>query len=606
MRERASQYAERVMSMKRKISIVKLTLPLASICLMIWLFSILSRSAFQDIPLTDTQADSHGWGGYEIRTGPEEAVPAAPQYNDESYKLSDESYDAVRRSRIMVEEDLFGPELNLCYRGCGVELFLDGQLFYSDFQTDARDSNGFLLPGKESFVPLNEFRDVTISLPAGEYMGKTLTMIVYYPYAGIWGTVFPPVLCSGLTPLAAGFTSGVVPVLWQVFWGVMMVLMAVGCAGSMGPESGGILWAKYALLLAMYAVFFVVNAYNSNMGFYSGFSGRIDGLMSHAPFQINTIWPVALILCALILAGLELWEHRREKSKLPVGRTALFALAGLWIDAMQNSSELGEGIWGYLPVLFQNLSWGNWAPMAAMISSVIIYTITMQAIVQFISRRMEEWKDRSRLLERSRFARENYEMIMQVDEDSRRRKHEMKHHMQTLRSLLSAREAEKAGEYIEKLIQETDQFAETTYSENIVVNAIVGIRLNQAKKEGIVVQSHIHVPARMEIDDVDLNSLLSNLLENAIEACMRMEDRAGAYINLEIRKNQRFLFIECENSVDPGESLEAGQATVKGRAEEHGFGLKIMGAVAEKYAGVMQIQREPGRFVARTNLCLPE
>lgn len=388
--ERASQYAERVVAMKRKMFIMKPALPLASISLMIWIFFVLSHSAFQDIPLTDTQADSHGWGEYEIRTGPEEAVPAAPQYNDESYELSDESYDAVRRSRIMVEEDLFGPELDLNYRGCGVELFLDGQLFYSDFQTDVRDSNGFLLPGKESFVPLNEFRDVTISLPAGEYMGKTLTMAVYYPYADTWGTVFTPVLCSGLTPLAAGFTSGVVPVLWQVFWGVMMVLMAVGCAGSMDPASSHCLRAKYVLLLIMYAAFFVVNAYNSQMGFYSGFSGRIDRLMFRVPLQLNLIWPVVLILCALILAGLELWEHRREKSKLPMGRTALFALAGLWIDAMQNSSELGEGIWGYLPVLFQNLSWGNWAPMAAMISSVIIYTITMQAIVQFISRRMEE------------------------------------------------------------------------------------------------------------------------------------------------------------------------------------------------------------------------
>lgn len=57
--------------------------------------------------------------------------------------------------------------------------------------------------------------------------------------------------------------------------------------------------------------------------------------------------------------------------------------------------------------------------MVAMISSVVIYTITLQAIVQFISQRVEERKDRSRLLEQSWFARENYEMIMQVDEDFR-------------------------------------------------------------------------------------------------------------------------------------------------------------------------------------------
>ena len=185
----------------------------------------------------------------------------------------------------------------------------------------------------------------------------------------------------------------------------------------------------------------------------------------------------------------------------------------------------------------------------------MMYTLTMQAIVQFISQQIEKWKTQSRIVERSRFARENHEIIMQVDEDSRKRKHEMKHHLQTIYSLLNARETERAGEYVQKLIQETDQFAETTYSENIVVNSIVGIRLNQAKGKGIAVQSHIHVPASLEVDDVDLNSLLSNMLENAIEACMRMENRAEAYIKLEIRKKQRFLFIECENSVEPGELL---------------------------------------------------
>lgn len=595
--------------MKQKISIIKLALPLASIGLMIWIFSILSRPAFQDIALTDTQADSHGWSGYEIRTGPEEAVPVTPRYTGEGYALSGESYDAVRRGRVMAEEEFYlkDAKLRLTYDGCGIELFLDGQLFYSDFQTSLRDSNGFLMLEEDDFAAVNsfDFRSIEIELPM-DYIGRTLTMSVYYPFADTWGVVVPPVMSSVVTIPAAGVTGTVAPMLWQVFWGVMMVLMAVACAGSMNPASGRGLRVKYVLLLIMYVVFFVVNAYNSSMGFNSGFRGRIDRLMSYVSFQMNSMWPVFLILCALILAGLELREYGQEKRRLPAGWTALFALAGLWINAMQNSAELGNRIWGYLLVVFENLSWGNWRPVVAMVSAVIIYTITLQAIVQFVLQRVEEWRTRSRMLERSRFARENYETIMQVDEDSRRRKHEMKHHLQTLRSLLSAQEAEKAEEYIERLIQETDQFAETTYSENIVVNSIVGIRLNQAKEKGIAVRSHIHVPASLEVDDGDLNSLLSNMLENAIEACMRMGNRTGAYINLEIRKKQRFLFIECENSVDPGEILKPGQATIKGQAEEHGFGLKVMNAVAEKYASITQIEREPGRFVVRTNLCLRE
>lgn len=595
-----------IYDMKRTVSILRWLPILAAVALVVWIFSALSHSAFQDIPLTDTGVDSHGWGGYEIRTGPGEAVAVVPRYTDDySYELSDEGYDAVRRSRIMVEENLVESELSLLYGESGVELFLDGQLFYSDFQTALRDSNGFLLLSEEDFLRLNEFRSITVSLPAG-YLGKTLTMMVYYPCADTWGVVSPPVLCSSTASLAAGFTSSVIPTLWQVFWGVMMVLAAVGCAGSMGSDSSRILRAKYILIFFMYAVSFLMRAYESPMGFYSGFTGRITKLLPQEPLGTSLMGSVLLILGTLVLLVLALCERGQKKQTIPKGWILLFGLVGFLITAMQSSTELGNGIWDYLDVLIQCMRIGNWMPTVMMASSTIMYILTLQAIVQFISQRMKEWRDQSRLLERSRFARENYEMIMQVDEDSRRRKHEMRHHMQTVYALLNAREVEKAEKYIEDMIQEADQFSESTYSENIMINSIIGFRLNQAREKGIAVCARIHVPVRLEIDDVDLSSLLSNMLENAVEACMRMEDRSGAYINLEIRKKQRFLFIECENSVDQREGLRTGWTTSKDDPAEHGFGLKAMDAIAEKYASIVQIEQEPGRFVVRTNLCLPE
>ena len=114
------------------------------------------------------------------------------------------------------------------------------------------------------------------------------------------------------------------------------------------------------------------------------------------------------------------------------------------------------------------------------------------------------------------------------------------------------------------------------------------------------------MPEKLKIDDVELSILLSNMLENAVEACMRMESREESYIRLEIRKKKKFLFIECENNVDKKEVLEEGQTTVKGDRKKHGFGLDAMRAVAEKYASIIQTEREPDKFTVRTNLCLPE
>ena len=75
---------------------------------------------------------------------------------------------------------------------------------------------------------------------------------------------------------------------------------------------------------------------------------------------------------------------------------------------------------------------------------------------------------------------------------------------------------------------------------------------------------------------------------------------------MEIRKKKKFLFIECENSVDKKEVLEDGQTTVKDDRKKHGFGVDAMRAVAEKYASIIQTERGPDKFTVRTNLCLPE
>ena len=52
-------------------------------------------------------------------------------------------------------------------------------------------------------------------------------MAVYYPFADTWGVVVPSVVRSNVAILAEGVTSSVAPALWQAFWGVMMVLVAV-------------------------------------------------------------------------------------------------------------------------------------------------------------------------------------------------------------------------------------------------------------------------------------------------------------------------------------------------------------------------------------------
>ncbi|HAP20665.1 MAG TPA: hypothetical protein DCR27_05270 [Lachnospiraceae bacterium] len=585
--------------MNKKIYIQGLLPVLAAVCLIAGIFAAMNRAGYESVYLNDTESSRNGWE-YEIRTDSGEVKKVIPQFMDEySYTLSDEKYNAVKESRIMTES-LTGMSLETDYAQCGIEVFLDGCLLYSDFQMTLRDAHGYLLVDEADIR--EELRSIAVGLPE-DYTGRKLTIITYFAPNADFRYPVVPCLGNDDTAISEAFAGTVPQTLWLVFCGCMVLTVAVCC---LFPVSDKILRFKMAALFVVYVVSFVMSACNSVIGYYSGMWEAVYGIFEKFSFSMETAELVLLADCAAALLAAEIATGRKKREKNLFRQIMLFGVMGFVITALQNSSELAGGMGSYFPTVLLSIAGNNFVPVLKLCSSLMIYTVTFLTISQFAVWSIQEWKKQSLLLERSRFARENYELVMQVDEDSRRRNHEIRHHLQTLYSMLMGQEPDGAKKYIEKVIKESDQYTEMTYSENIVLNSIVGIRLNQAKKNGIDVQCHIHVPCKLEADDVDLSILLSNMLENAVEACMRMENREGAYIRLDIRKKQKFLFIECENGIDIKDVPKSGQTTVKDDRKNHGFGLDAMKSVAEKYASIIQIEYVPGRFTVRTNLCLPE
>lgn len=592
-------YKRGIAKMNKKIYILGFLPVLAAVCLIVGIFAAMNRAGYESVYLNDTESSRNGWE-YEIRTDSGEVKKVIPQFTDEySYTLSDEKYNAVKESRIMAE-CLTGVSLEMNCAQCGIEVFLDDCLLYSDFQTTLRDAHGYLLVSKADIW--EELRSIAVSLP-DDYTGRQLTIITYFASNAEFRYPVVPYLKNDDTVISGAFAGTVPQTLWLLLCGCMVLVVAVCC---LFPVPDKILRFKMAVLFVVYAVSFTMSACTSVIGYYSGMWEAVYGIFEKFPFSMEMAELALLAVCAAALLAAEIATGRKKRGKNLFRQIMLFGVMGFVITALQNSSELAGGVWSYFPTVLLSIAGNNFVPVLKLCSFLIIYTVTFLTIVQFAVWRIQEWKKQSLLLERSRFARENYELVMQVDEDSRRRNHEIKHHMQTLYSMLMGQEPDEATKYIEKVIKESDQYTEMTYSENIVLNSIVGIRLNQAKKNGIDVQCYIHVPCKLEADDVDLSILLSNMLENAAEACMRMENREGAYIRLEIRKKQKFLFIECENSTDRKEVPESGQTTVKDDQKNHGFGLDAMRSVAEKYASIIQIEHMPGKFTVRTNLCLPE
>ena len=108
------------------------------------------------------------------------------------------------------------------------------------------------------------------------------------------------------------------------------------------------------------------------------------------------------------------------------------------------------------------------------------------------------------------------------------------------------------------------------------------------------------------IHSMDMASLFGNLIDNAIEAVMQLENPEKAIINLTVHSVGGMALIHCENYCRPGVTFEDGlPVTTKQDKYVHGFGVKSIRFVAEKYGGTVTLSQEDDVFSVNISIPIP-
>ena len=205
----------------------------------------------------------------------------------------------------------------------------------------------------------------------------------------------------------------------------------------------------------------------------------------------------------------------------------------------------------------------------------------------------------------NRFAAESAAQMRASIGQVRALKHELRHHVETMQALHAAGDHARLGDYLARLAGEKEALPQLYYAENFLVNAILAGRLGPAQEAGVRVICAAGVPERLPIADADLCTLLSNLLDNAVEACARLPEGAERFIQVSLEARQDLLVIRCSNSAPPrGEGAEF--PTTKPDPDSHGLGLPAMRRVVERYDGALEASQTGGVFTLRAVLRIPE
>ena len=184
---------------------------------------------------------------------------------------------------------------------------------------------------------------------------------------------------------------------------------------------------------------------------------------------------------------------------------------------------------------------------------------------------------------------------------SRGWRHDYHNHMQSIKAYLAMDNLAEARAYLDALEQDLDDINLLFNTGNINADAILNSKISLAIKKGIRVDYKAVVPQSLTVSDIDLCVVIGNLIDNAVEACERVEPDAQ-FIRLYIGVLRKQLYLSVSNATNEL-VRKLDEEYISAKRGNHGHGLKRINHIVEKYNGYINRKNEPGVFV--TEIMLP-
>lgn len=209
-------------------------------------------------------------------------------------------------------------------------------------------------------------------------------------------------------------------------------------------------------------------------------------------------------------------------------------------------------------------------------------------------------KNRIKFLERkNQVLEENYHLLTQLYQKNEHLYHDMNHHLQMIYHLAKNQGISEITEYVTSISAPINELSDMIWSGVDMVDAILNHTVLEARKQGIQMNVNVEFPPNSTITSDDLCVILFNLLDNAIEACLRyiQKTEKPSVIDVTIRRIHQFLIIKIQNPCLPPKKLFGLFRTTKSDARHHGIGLRNVREKVEKYNGSLEFEVKDDLFV---------
>lgn len=265
----------------------------------------------------------------------------------------------------------------------------------------------------------------------------------------------------------------------------------------------------------------------------------------------------------------------------------LLALLFVWLIKRTRASGGIHGLqskWLILLILFPAASmillvcvfFGSQGSEDLFISAVIISTVLAVAnfaliyIISAIEKASKIENETKMLKQQIAFQTENYRALQQSYTLQRKTTHEFEHHLQTLGDLLSRMEVQTSIDYIKRLQSNSTLRTQIVNSHHAVIDVILNQKYQLAKESNIKMQIQVNDLSDFAIPTDAIVVLLANLLDNAIEACKKIDTRREIFCSI---VSGDTVYISVRNTSLPVKIEDGILPSSKCNTSEHGYGI---------------------------------
>lgn len=252
-----------------------------------------------------------------------------------------------------------------------------------------------------------------------------------------------------------------------------------------------------------------------------------------------------------------------------------------------------QGKWIIISALFSTMLFvDSLQYLTATFVAVLLFCI-LEIVLENIGKSHRE-RERELLEQEIHIYENQFDIIRQSQSNIRSLKHDMKHHIKMLADMISSDEKEDALNYLASMGEFMENSEEYVVSGNAKIDSILNYMIARAKKSGIAVDWKIQIPEHLEISTFDINVVLNNLFDNAFNALSQV---SCPTLYITMKYDRGILLISTQNNYSTADSA-------LNVADSHGFGLKNIRRIAEKYHGNLTTIFNNGYFHADVLLYL--